>query len=165
MDSILSKDKEVREIVRTKETQTAGMVGAIDVSKIGTSCLDEGIFPDEVLDAIERRREQIMQEIEAVAKMEENNNLLNAKEKKKRGIEEVKTAIRLLILDIERLCAQNGAESVKECTEMLQNLESLKKRYIQEKNMTTSSYKWIIILSIILSALLSIFFYVVPVYV
>ncbi|KAI5171530.1 hypothetical protein NEFER03_0852 [Nematocida sp. LUAm3] len=125
-----SKEKEPlkRVELQRKEAETKGLIGTIDVRKIGTSPIDEGIFPEEIFEAIERRREQILREISCVVEKNRKNEL-SPEERRRIEIGKVESAIKMLILDVERIYAQTGTNCVQECSDMLHDLEDLQKRY------------------------------------
>lgn len=121
------REEKRRVDIQRKEIETKGLIGAIDVRKIGTSPIDEGIFPEEIFEAIEKRREQILREISSVVEKSRRQEL-SPEERREREIQKVESAIKMLILDVERIYAQTGTNCVKECSDMLQDLEHLQRK-------------------------------------
>jgi len=126
---------------------SAGLLGVIDVGKINISSLDEGIFPEEVLDEIEKKREKILGRIRGVAEKEEKG-ALGKKEERARSVEEVKRTLQMLVFEIEKLQAQTGTRCVAECTRIMQEVERIQKKIEQRKRSVYFSYGWGALLAI-----------------
>ncbi|KAI5187454.1 hypothetical protein NEHOM01_2190 [Nematocida homosporus] len=143
MHSLVGEDRIKDQVskIRDKGMKTEGLVGSINIARIGVSSLDEGIFPEEVLEVIEARRQQILAQIMRTAELD-RSTVAQRPDLRHRQIEEVKASIRLLVLDIERIYAQTGRNCVQECSDMLQELEEVKQKYLTKKAFLSGGFKW-----------------------
>ncbi|KAI5193064.1 hypothetical protein NEMIN01_2393 [Nematocida minor] len=117
--------------ITSEEVNKNSLFGVMSPGKISAACLDEGIFPDEILERIEKRREQLLGKIEEFVKKSQTKSLED--HEKTNGIEEIKTTIRIILLEIEKLQAQTGSNCVKECDRMINELENIHIKVKAEK--------------------------------
>lgn len=114
-----------------EEISSNSVFKVLDPEKIRAGSIDEGIFPDEILETIEKRRKQLLEKMDSLVQKSRAKPL--EEQEKTAGIEEVKTTIRVILLEIEKLQAQTGTSCVRECDRMLQELESVHEKVRMEK--------------------------------
>ncbi|KAI5137412.1 hypothetical protein NEAUS06_2226 [Nematocida ausubeli] len=128
MKKIIRMEKIVPEARKkiSEEMEAQSFFDIINPSRLSAGSIDEGVFPDEILEGIERKREQLLQKMEVfVAKAAAQKIQLC---EKKDAVQEIQTTIRVILLEIEKLQVQTGTNCVKECSRMLSELECINKK-------------------------------------
>lgn len=115
----------VRKTLTAEEISSNSLFKTMSSRHIRAEAVEEGIFPDEILETIERRRKQLLGKIEEFVVKSSAGYLKNERAPE---IEEVKSTIRIILLEIEKLQAQTGTACVRECDRMLYELEEIQKR-------------------------------------
>ncbi|OAG31218.1 hypothetical protein NEDG_01631 [Nematocida displodere] len=159
-----AKDKHRIFSTLRSDMNTKDLFGVINVAALSMPSLDEGSFPDEILELISARRESVMQKIRAAVNIQEDSEASDEQgeggaggRKKARlqvAIEDTKTTIRMISLEIERLQVQTGARCVEECNRMLAELEKVKTKILNQKETLKTSYLVISIAVVAFSVIL-----------
>ncbi|KAI5191657.1 hypothetical protein NECID01_1568 [Nematocida sp. AWRm77] len=131
-----------RDMIKRANMSTEGLIGVVDIRRIGIPSLEEGLFPDDVLELIEQRRERIMDNMRALVSREEKGELA-IPEKRSRSVDEVKSTLQIIILEIEKLQVQTGTRCVEECNKMVSELENIKRKIVKAEQSKAVPYKWI----------------------
>lgn len=112
----------------------------VNPERIRPGSAEEGIFPEEILEVIERRREELLKRMEILV---EKNKVKKIEVKERTSaVEEIKRTIRVILLEIDKLQVQTGSKCVKECDRMVNQLEVIHKKVEGVKN----SYKIIYVI-------------------
>lgn len=143
MDEVLGESRK-REVIKRADMSTEGLVGVVNVSRIGIPSLEEGVFPDEVLELIEQRRERIMDKMRSIVEKEEKGELTPG-ERRHRQVEEIKTTLQVIILEIEKLQVQTGTRCVAECNKMVAELENIKRKILAAEERLGVPYRWLVV--------------------
>ncbi|KAI5167115.1 hypothetical protein NEIRO03_2231 [Nematocida sp. AWRm78] len=161
MKKIIRMEKivpEMRQTIDAVKRGTGTLFDTLNPQKLSAASVDEGIFPDEILECIERRREHLLKKMEIFMEKEKSNTL--ELYDRVSSIEEIKTTIRVILLEIEKLQAQTGTACVKECDRMVSELESINKKvqsvnYAYRKLYYVTLSVFILTISIIIMNMLS----------